>query len=138
MKANPFPSRLDSHLDHQVSRGKRPDALTHVEAVLRAVLPPGCPPSWQSIDAARYVNGHPTHEAVADVTMFDGRAGRVRVWSANRAFTVHAHEWLETGDGESCSFEGGKWIRIDPATLEPVAAQREMFPARLNQMEQAA
>lgn len=127
MKPNPFPSRLDSHLDHQVSRGKRPDAIVHVEAVLRAVLPLGCPPSWRSIDAARYVTGHPTHEAIADVTMFDGRAAKVRVWSANRAFTLHAHEWLETGGGEPCSFEGGQWIRIDPNTLKPVAEQREMF-----------
>lgn len=120
-------SVLDKHLDHQISRGPRPSAKVMVGNALRAVLPPGVPPSWQSIDAARYVSGLPRHEATAELTMFDGRAGRVRAWFWDRHSTSYAHEWLDTGDGLHCSWEEGRWVRIDPRTLEPVPAQADLF-----------
>ena len=121
-------SSLDDMLGQQVTAGKRPsDPKLWVDRALRACLPPGVPPSYSSIDSASYVSSQPKHEAVADVTMFDGQPGRVRVWLWSRAGSW-AHEWLSTGDAH-CSFEGGRWIRIDPVSLEPVPDQRELFGA---------
>lgn len=129
-----FPSRLDAMLDHQISRGPRPSAREHVDRALRACLPPGVPPAYVSIDGARYVSSQPRHEAEAELTMFDGRPAKVRVWFWDRRGHAYAHEWIDTGS-QPCSFEGGRWVRIDPVSLEPVRDQGELpsspSPARI-------
>lgn len=115
-------------LGQPLCRRIRPSAKEHVDQALRACLPDGVPPSFRSIDAASYVSSQPRHEAVAELTMFDGRPAKVRVWIYARNRDAFAHEWLELPGGH-CSFEGGQWIRIDPATLEPVSDQLDMFAA---------
>lgn len=117
------PSVLDAMLGQPLCRRIRPSAKEHVEQALRASLPDGVPPSFRSIDAARYVSAQHRHEAFAELTMFDGRPAKVRVWLYARNFDVFAHEWLDLPGGH-CSFEGGRWIRIDPITLEPLTRAR--------------
>lgn len=112
-------SALDAMLDQPLCRRIRPSAKEHVEQALRACLPHGVPPSFRSIDAAHYVSAQPRHEAVAELTMFDGRPAKVRVWLYTRNRDAFAHEWIELPGGH-CSFEEGQWVRIDPVTLEPV------------------
>jgi hypothetical protein len=101
----------------------RVPAIEQVERVLRGVLPDNVPPSWRSINGARYVSSGRHAEATADVTMFDGKPAKVRVWVFGQG--GHAHEWLDLPGGH-CSFEGGRWIRINPATLEPFPDQASL------------
>lgn len=115
-------SALDAMLAQPLCRRIRPSARDHVEQALRACLPDGVPPSYRSIDGARYVSAQPRHEAVAEVTMFDGQPAKVRVWLYARNRDAFAHEWLEM-EGGGCSFEDGQWLRIDRATMEPVSNQ---------------
>lgn len=120
-------SPLDDILGQQISAGKRPrDARAWVDQALRASLPSHVPLSYRSIDRAQYISSQPKHEAIADVTMFDGLKGRVRVWRWARG-TSWAHEWLECGGGTHCSYEDGRWVRIDPLTLEVLPTQYELL-----------
>ena len=121
-------SRLDAQLGQSICRRVRPSAAAHVEQALRSALPPDTPPSWQSIDAARYVSAQPRHEATAELTMFDGQLAKVRVWLWARNRDAFAHEWLDMPGGD-CSFEDGRWLRIDRATMEPVPDQPDLFGA---------
>lgn len=119
-------SKLDALLDQPLCRRIRPTAATHVEQALRACLPPGVPPSWHSIDGARYVSAQPRHEATAELTMFDGLPAKVRVWLYGRGSDAFAHEWTYLPGGH-CSYEDGRWQRINPETLEPFPDQPDMF-----------
>lgn len=119
-------SSLDRMLDQPLCRRIRPAASAHIEQALKACLPPGVPPSWRSIDGARYISSQPRHEATAEVTMFDGQPAKVRVWLHARNRDAFAHEWTEMPGGD-CSFEDGRWVRIDRATMEPVPAQGSLF-----------
>ncbi len=114
-------SALDAMLGQPLCRRIRPSAKDYVVQALRACLPEGVPPSFRSIDAARYISAQPRHEATAEVTMFDGRPAKVRVWLFARNRDAFAHEWTEMPGGD-CSFEGGQWVRIDRETLEPINA----------------
>lgn len=99
-------------------------AIQWVDDALRECLPPGVPPSYRSISAARFTKAS-KRAAEADVTMFDGQAGRVRVWEISG---LRAHHWVSTGDSP-LSFEGNRWRRIDPMTLEPLPDQPDLFAA---------
>lgn len=124
MGAAKHESALDAMLNQPLCRRIRPSAKEQVEQALRACLPDGVPPSFRSIDAASYISSQPRHEATAELTMFDGMPAKVRVWLYARNLDAFAHEWLELPGGH-CSFEGGRWIRIDPETLEPTTTQGE-------------
>jgi len=113
---------LDAMLGQPLCRRIRPSAKEHVDQALRACLPEGCPPSYRSIDAARYTSAQPRHEATAELTMFDGRPAKVRVWLHARNRDAFAHEWTEMPGGD-CSFENGRWIRIDRATGESITPE---------------
>jgi hypothetical protein len=126
-------STLDAMLGQPLCRRIRPADAAHVEQVLRSCLAPGVPPSWHSIDGARYVSAQPRHEATAELTMFDGLPAKVRVWFYASGSDACAHEWTYMPGGH-CSFEDGRWVRIDPETLEPFPEQRDMF-ATLAQQE---
>jgi hypothetical protein len=96
---------------------KARNAREYIDNALRACLPPGVPPSYQSIDAAHYTGFGRRLEAFGTVTMFDGAPAKVRVWQY--AHEAYAHEWTEMNGGD-CSFEDGAWVRIDRATGTPV------------------
>lgn len=98
----------------------RPSAKEWVEHALRACLPPGIPSSYRSIDGARYISSHPRHEATADLSMFDGRPAKVRVWRYANHPDAIAHHFFELPGGD-CSYENGRWVRVDRETLEPIA-----------------
>lgn len=98
-------------------------AREYIDAALRACLPDGVPPSFRSINNARFVGVGRDRPAEADLTMFDGLPARVRVWLWGPS--SYAHAWLDMPGGD-CSFEAGRWIRIDHHTLEPIPDQIEM------------
>lgn len=99
-------------------------AMQWVDEALRECLPPGVPPSYRSISAARFTRAS-KRAAEADVMMFDGQAGRVRVWETGG---LRAHHWVSTGDSP-LSFEGNRWRRVDPMTLKPLPDQPDLFAA---------
>ena len=102
-------------------------AVAFIDAALRACLPPGAPPSFTLIISARWIETGRKRVAEADLTMFDGLPAKVRVWRYGSYPDALAHTFYDLPGGD-VSFEDGRWVRIDRATLEPVAAQLEMFP----------
>lgn len=106
---------------------KKTAAAVFIEGALRACLPPGVPPSFHSIVSARWIGAGRKRVAEAELTMFDGLPAKVRVWQYGKYLDALAHTFHDLPGGD-VSFEDGRWIRIDPATLEPVSAQLEMFP----------
>lgn len=100
-------------------------AKAFVERALLDVLPPDVPPSWSSIDSARYVGTGRRREAHAELTMFDGRPAKVRVWFWDKGSTSCAHEWTDPGHGEPCGFEDGRWQRFpEDAPTHPMGASQ--------------
>ncbi len=92
-------------------------AMRYVIETLQNVLPPGTPTSWLKINAACWVGTGKHRRARADLTMFDGKPATVEAWESKG---LRAHRWVEMPGGD-CSFEDGRWMRIDRETLEPVA-----------------
>jgi hypothetical protein len=89
-----------------------PSLTDTVAEVLRADMAPGTPDIFRRVRHAEMQPGLPV-TIEADVVMFDGLPGRVRVgqldidgqkswWTA----------WLGTGGG-AVAFEDGKWVRLD-------------------------
>lgn len=93
-------------------------AMRYIIETLQGVLAPGTPPSWRTIDGARWVGTGKHRRAHADLTMFDGKPATVEAWERGG---IRTHRWTEMPGGD-CSFEGGRWIRIDRETLEPITA----------------
>lgn len=90
-------------------------AKDFVDAHLRGCLPPGVPPSYRSIVSAEFVGRGRERRAVAGLVMFDGLPAQVSV----RAWGIPGHRFVDLPGGD-VSFEDGRWIRIDPVTLEPM------------------
>ena len=105
-------------------------AASFVAERLHACLPPGVPPSYREIVSARYERSGAARVAIADLIMVDGLPGRVQI--STIGLMPQRYTDLPGGD---LSFEGGRWIRIDPVTLEPFPAQADMFtpPSALSQ-----
>lgn len=101
-------------------------AAAFIGGALRACLPPGVPPSFQSIVTARWTGTGRKRVAEAELTMFDGQPAKVRVWRYGSYPDALAHTFYDLPGGD-VSFEDGRWVRIDRTTLEPVSAQLEMF-----------
>lgn len=101
-------------------------AANFIDGALRACLPPGVPPSFQSIVSARWTGAGRKRVAEAELTMFDGLPAKVRVWRYGSYPDALAHTFHGLPGGD-VSFEDGRWIRIDPTTLEPAPAQLEIF-----------
>ena len=97
-------------------------AASFVAERLQACLPPGVPPSYREIVSARYERSGAARAAIADLIMFDGLPARVQI--STIGLMPQRYTDLPGGD---LSFEGGRWIRIDPVTLEPFPAQGELF-----------
>lgn len=93
-------------------------AMRYIIETLQGVLPSDTPTSWLKINAACWIGTGKSRRARADLTMFDGKSATVEAWDRNG---VRAHRWV-TMPGGDCSFEGGRWIRIDRETLEPIPA----------------
>jgi hypothetical protein len=91
--------------------GSAADAVRHV---LLAVLPPGVPPSFREITAARFVGTGRARKAVADLVMYDGRPATAEVDVGGRLgdSTVWRHRWTDMPGG-ACSWEGDRWVRCD-------------------------
>ncbi len=87
---------------------------------LASVLPPGTPPKYREIVSARFFGTGRSRQAIADLVLFDGLPATVRVFGWRRGMAGHCFIDLPGGD---CSFEDGRWIRIDRATLEPIPSQ---------------
>lgn len=85
-----------------------------VIAGMTAVLPPGMPLSFTSINRARFQGHGRNRKAIADVTMFDGLPARLAVWQWSLSW---AHEWVALEGGDA-SFEEGRWIRISSLSTE--------------------
>jgi hypothetical protein len=88
-------------------------SLTEIVAeVLRADMAPGIPEIFRRVRHAEMQPGLPV-TIEADVTMFGGLPGRVRVGQLDidgqKSWRVG---WLGTGGG-SMSFEDGEWVRVD-------------------------
>ena len=101
-------------------------AAGFIDRALRACLPQDVPPSFTRIISARWTRTRRKRVAEADLTMFDGQPAKVRVWRYGSYPDALAHTFHDLPGGD-VSYEDGRWIRIDPATLEPVRAQLEMF-----------
>lgn len=97
-----------------------------VDKHLRGCLPPGVPPSYSKVIwAEQKMKGRrPVWEAL--LLMFDGKPGRVEVFKGGRGVEIWGHRWTDLPGG-SCSYEGGRWIRIDPETLEPFPTQLDLL-----------
>lgn len=93
-------------------------AARFVTATLHSVLPLGTPPSWITVDDARWIGQGKQRRASADLTMFDGQQATVEAWFSRG---LRAHRWI-TMPGGDASFEDGKWVRVDRETLEPIPA----------------
>ena len=101
-------------------------AAGFIDRALRASLPLGVPPPYTRMVSARWTGAGRKRVAEADLTMFDGQPAKVRVWRYGSYPDALAHTFHDLPGGD-VSYEDGRWIRIDPATLEPVRAQLEMF-----------
>ena len=96
-----------------------------------STLPPNVPPNFRSIDRAEFAGSGVLRTVVADLTMFDGLAATVEVFSHGLGST--GHRWL-AWQGDDVSFEKGGWQRVkrvdgDAAVLAapeaPTAAEGE-------------
>lgn len=96
-------------------------AAEFVDTRLRACLPLGIPASYISITSASYVGRGKERRALADLIMFDGLPARVSVNTTG----LMPHRFTELPGGD-VSFEGGRWIRIDPVTLEPFPQKKRL------------
>ena len=90
------------------------EAAAYVRAALLDCLPDGVPPSFSEIVSARWEGRAPRRIAVASLTMFDGHPGVVEVRQVGPC-TSHRFTDLPGGD---CSYEGGRWVRVDNLQAE--------------------
>lgn len=98
------------------------DAAQFINTRLRACLPHGVPPSYTKIVQAVFVGRGKERRALADLIMFDGLPAKVMI----RTTGLKPHKFIEMPGGD-VSFENGRWIRVDPDTLEPLPAQLSIF-----------
>ncbi|WP_454021146.1 hypothetical protein [Azospirillum sp. Marseille-Q6669] len=87
-----------------------PDPVTTITAVLRAVLPPGVPPSFRRVLCARFDGAGQRRIVVADLEMADGLTATVEAW--RYAPGGWAHRWLAMAGGPM-SWNGRRWVRDD-------------------------
>jgi hypothetical protein len=83
-----------------------------VAEILRGHAGPGVPDVFRRVYHARMEPGLPV-TITADLVMFDGVPGRVRIGQFTIAGTPSWWAtWLGTGGG-AVSFEDGQWVRLD-------------------------
>lgn len=90
-------------------------AAEAVRLVLMAALPPGSPPSFREIAAARFTGSGRGRVAVADLVMFDGLPATAEVFAGGKMLghTVWGHRWTKMAGGP-CVLEDGRWQRVVP------------------------
>ncbi|NUB07090.1 hypothetical protein FW320_13005 [Azospirillum sp. Vi22] len=93
-----------------------PDPVTTINAVLRAVLPPGVPPSFRRVLAARFDGAGRRRIVVADLEMVDGLTATVEAW--HYAPGGWAHRWLAMAGGPMF-WNGRRWQREEPQPRLP-------------------
>lgn len=84
------------------------NAAAYIEAALRDCLPEGVPPSFRTIDRARWEGTGRGRVAVGHLTMFDGQPATVEV---RQAGVCTSHRYADFPGGDA-SFEGGQWVRV--------------------------
>jgi hypothetical protein len=85
----------------------------------------GLPLSFRTIEEATVTKKGDRTEVTANVVMFDGRPGRVRVWATKKTSMIFGaatsgrstdtwtgHAWLSLPGGP-CEFAEGRWRRIE-------------------------
>jgi hypothetical protein len=82
-----------------------------VAEVLRADMAAGIPDIFRRVRHAEMQPGLPV-TIEADVVMFDGLPGRVRIGQFAGSTSSWSAAWLGTGGG-AVSFEDGRWVRLD-------------------------
>lgn len=90
------------------------EAAAYVRAALLDCLPDGVPASFSEILSARWEGRASRRVAIASLIMFDGRPGTVEVRQVGPC-TSHRFTDLPGGD---CSFEDGRWVRVDDLQAE--------------------
>jgi hypothetical protein len=89
-----------------------PSLTETVAEVLRVQMGAGTPDVFRRVRHAEMEPGLPV-TITADVTMFDGLPGRVRIGQFNIAgSTSWWAAWLHMAGG-AISFEDGEWVRLD-------------------------
>lgn len=78
---------------------------------LASCLPPGVPPSYQSITNAKLAGYGKGRRAIANLVMFDGKAARIEVTERD---DFRKHRWLLL-EGGDVAFENGCWQRVSEA-----------------------
>lgn len=91
---------------------------------LQACLPDGVPPAYREIVSASFEGSGANRKAVADLIMIDGHPATVEI----STWGLMPQRYTSLPGG-ALSFEDGRWLRIDPATLEPFPVQGELFAA---------
>jgi|GEM_PF-5523843 len=90
------------------------EAAAYVRAALLDSLPAGVPASFSEIVSARWEGRASRRVATASLIMFDGQPGMVEVRQVGPC-TSHRFTDLPGGD---CSYEGGRWVRVDSLQAE--------------------
>jgi hypothetical protein len=84
-------------------------AADKIRRALMSTLPPGVPPFFARIIAARFEG---KTRATADLELVDGLRGEIEVWQY--APECHAYRWISL-EGGDLSYENGRWKRVTEA-----------------------
>lgn len=86
----------------------RDTAAALISRHLADCLPPGTPPSYRSIDSARFSGSGRNRKATGELTMFDGQTAAVEVFPNGHGF---GHRWSSMSGGD-LALENRSWKRV--------------------------